>query len=242
MKFAKLKNRGHVSVTGEDAETFLQNIISNDIKKLERTSEQNCLHACLLTAQGKYLHDFYVSKIEGGFVLECEGFDRTEDLAKRLNLYKLRAKISITTTDHVTIYASAPTLRTTSRPTGNEISFEEWDIERIKNAQPDGSRDAEIGTSTLAELNLDECAVSYTKGCYIGQELVARMHNRNLGKKHLVAARFKSLPPAWDVEIEGIGFMRSSCKNYGLILVNRETETKLKEAQTDDSEIYLLGL
>ncbi len=238
MDFVTHPHRGLVSVIGEEAQNFLQNIISNDITALDSSP---MLYACLLTAQGKFLHDFYVTRTDNGYILECEGGERTLDLAKRLNLYKLRAKITISAQDDITIYATE-TMRSTARPQGSETPFTEWDMARITRGQPDGSRDAEIGISTLAELNLDETAVSYTKGCYVGQELVARMHNRNLGKKHLVAARFKSSPPAWGEEIENTGFMRSSCGNLGLILMNRDRETELRNTQNNDSEIYLLGL
>ncbi|MBE2192420.1 MAG: folate-binding protein YgfZ [Alphaproteobacteria bacterium] len=233
-----LHHRGLITISGADAASFLQNIVSNDIDLLKT---HPFIHACLLTPQGKFLHDFYVTKSDGKFILDCEGAERTQDLVKRLSLYKLRANITMTTEDNVTIYVTAST-RSTNKPNTQEISFTQWDKTRIENASPDGSRDAEIGISTLAELNLDETAVSYTKGCYIGQELVARMHNRNLGKKHLVAARFLTTPPSSGSEIENTGIMRSSCANVGLILMNREREAELKGQQNNDSEIYILGL
>lgn len=236
--YTEMPDRGIVTVSGPDAYAFLQNIVTNDLSHLEKIP---MLHACLLTPQGKYLHDFFITKDGGSFLLECEGGVRAQDLAKRLSLYKLRAAVEISAIDKVTIYITQEN-RSRQKPAGEKISFEEWDHNRILAAQIDGSRDAEIGASTLAELNLDESAVSYTKGCYIGQELVARMHNRNLGKKHLVAALFKSTPPSSGTEIEGYGIMRSSCRNAGLILMNRETEREIKEKQNDDSQIYLLGL
>jgi folate-binding protein YgfZ len=123
-----------------------------------------------------------------------------------------------------------------------------WDQFRIRHARPDGNRDAEIGLSTLAELNLDTTTtVSYTKGCYIGQELVAKMHNRNLGKKHLVALEFDSPQPAWgeEIKMEGLslGYMRSSCQKTGLALLTFETEDFLKQRREEnkDDPIRLLG-
>ncbi|HNQ92387.1 MAG TPA: folate-binding protein [Alphaproteobacteria bacterium] len=237
-KFVKRPHRGEIRIEGPDAFSFLQNIVSNDLNLLEISP---FIHACLLTPQGKFLHDFYVSRTAEGYTLECEGGERTRDLAKRLTLYKLRANISIEANEDITIYITASS-RSPSPPNGTEIPLNEWDTERILRGEPDGSRDAEVGVSTLAELNLDEKAVSYTKGCYVGQELVARMHNRNLGKKHLVSTRFKKNPPQSGTEIENYGLMRSKCGNLGLILMNRETEAKTKETQNDDSEIYLLGL
>lgn len=236
--FISLPDRGLVTVSGADAADLLQKLVSNDIRLLDR---HPMIRACLLTPQGKFLHDFFITRNGNEYLLYCEGGTRAHDLAKRLTIYKLRAAVEISVQDKITIYAT-DTIRSTTRPEGREITFEEWDTARILRGEPDGSRDAEIASSTLAELNLDESAVSYTKGCYIGQELVARMHNRNLGKKHLVPARFRATPPPYGSELENTGIMRSSCDKVGLILMNRERETELKEQQNDDSEIYLLGL
>lgn len=234
-------SRGFISVTGPDAHHFLQNIISNDLDKLEpRTS----LHACLLSPQGKFLHDFYVTECDEGYLLDSEGDERASDLHRRLSLYKLRANVTITLAQHHPSYIWSDGTRHPAPPeNGTETDRATWDIARIRRAIPDGSRDAEIGFSTLAELNLDKGPVSYTKGCYVGQELVARMHNRNLGKKHLVPAEFRGgNPPERGFDIESYGQMRSSCGNVGLILMNNDTERERRENQSDDSPIYLLGL
>lgn len=218
---------GCVRIVGPDAFIFLQNIVTNDLAVLDSTS---AVHACLLTPQGKYLHDFIISREEdgGAYLLNCEAGDRADDLAKRLSLYKLRANVTLSVSS--------------ISPSPCASSFEEWDTDRIRKALPDGSRDAEIGVSTLAELNLDTLAVSYTKGCYIGQELVARMHNRNLGKKHLVPVEFFDPPPPHGTDIENFGQMRSSCGQIGLILMNRETETNLQQGHIENAPFRLLGL
>lgn len=214
-------DRGSVTVSGADAFKFLQNIVSNDLALL---ATQPQIQACLLTPQGKYLHDFYITRRNDDYVLDCEAGERATDLSRRLSLYKLRAQVVITATEHTTIYCDITSgLRIAVKPEGTEVPFSAWDEQRIKSGKPDGSRDAEIGISTLAELNLDIDAVSYTKGCYIGQELVARMHNRNLGKKSLVPVQFYESPPDFGVNIiiagETIGEMRSNCGKIGLILM-----------------------
>jgi folate-binding protein YgfZ len=211
---------------GEDAFTFLQNIISNDLSLLLQPTD--LIHACLLTAQGKYLHDFYVRRDADHFILNCEAGARGDDLLKRLTLYKLRADVSFHL-EHI-------------EPPADAIPFEQWDETRIRLGQPDGLRDAELGVSTLAELNLDQVAVSYTKGCYVGQELVARMHNRNLGKKHLVPVEFDTAPPPHGTEIENFGQMRSSCGNLALIMMPRVIEDNLKLGTLQNAPFRLLGL
>lgn len=222
-----LNYTGRVTVTGTDSLSFLQNILSNDLGLLETTPH---IQACLLTPQGKYLHDVYIQKTEHGYILHCEGGERAEDLARRLSLYKLRADIHITCLPQ-------------TAPPPLALNFDDWDIGRIRHAHPNGSRDAEIGVSTLAELNLDQVAVSYTKGCYIGQELVARMHNRNLGKKHLVAVEFFDTPPPSGTDLGMWGMMRSSCARSGLILMPRDTEDLLRKGTNNhDAPFRLLGL
>jgi tRNA-modifying protein YgfZ len=90
-KIAVLADRGVVGVTGADAVKLLQGIITNDMDLL---SAQPAIHTALLTPQGKILFDFFVVKAPDGFWLEAAA-DKTADLAKRLTLYRLRAKVDI---------------------------------------------------------------------------------------------------------------------------------------------------
>lgn len=220
---------GLLYVTGKDAFSFLQNIITNDLNLLDT---QDIIHSCLLTPQGKYLHDFYIRRVENGYAFACEGGARTEDLAQRLTTYKLRADVTI----------KPWTLQGDGWMKEDDEEYKTWDKDRIAKSLPDGSRDAEIGGSTLAELNLDISTVSYTKGCYVGQELVARMHNRNLGKKHLVGVEFTGAVPPFNTDLGEFGVLRSSCEQYGLILMPRETEDSLKQGNIKNAPFRLLGL
>ena len=79
-----LEDRGLLYINGEDANNFLQNIISNDINKVSK--KISCFSA-LLTPQGKYFYDFIISKHNTGYFLDCEK-ENIEDLYKQLNLYK----------------------------------------------------------------------------------------------------------------------------------------------------------
>jgi len=86
-----LEDRGILFVQGKDAKEFLQNIITNDINKVNET---NSCFASLLTPQGKYLFDFLIIKHKNGYFLDCEKL-QIENLFNQLNLYKLRSKIEI---------------------------------------------------------------------------------------------------------------------------------------------------
>jgi tRNA-modifying protein YgfZ len=91
VKVALLSERGVVRVAGEDAAKLLQGVISNDILLL---AKQPAIHAALLSPQGKILFDFFVVKAADGYLLET-GQDQAASLAKRLALYRLRAKAEI---------------------------------------------------------------------------------------------------------------------------------------------------
>mgnify|MGYP001373735562 FL=1 len=86
-----LENRGLISITGEDAKEFLQNIITNDINKV---SESSSIFSALLSPQGKYLFDFFVIKNDRGYLLDCDG-NSVKSLIDNLSKYKIRSKIEI---------------------------------------------------------------------------------------------------------------------------------------------------
>ena len=254
--YVPLPNRGLLHVEGDDRVDFLQGLISQDVTKLE---EAKILYGCLLTPQGKFLHDFFLHWGDGFILLDCEGGARAQDLYERLNKYRLRSKVQISVEPYQPVYAVFDSDIGLPDPRhfkmGNRIfekpqdmeaeSFEEWDMQRIILGIPDGSRDMEVERSTLLECGVDKVhGIDFDKGCYMGQELTARMHYRNLGKKHLRPIKFeKGAPPApfSDLEIDGkiIGNMRSACRDVGLAVIKDEYLESLKN---DTNSIRLLGL
>ena len=86
-----LEERGILYISGEDTDTFLQNLISNDIKKV---NDSNSCFASLLTPQGKYLFEFIITKHKKGYFLECEK-KIIDALFLKLNSYKFRSKIEL---------------------------------------------------------------------------------------------------------------------------------------------------
>jgi folate-binding protein YgfZ len=89
--FALLDDRGILAVGGPDRRAFLQGLISNDVDKISPTQAR---HAALLTAQGKYLHDFMMIELAETILLDAEAA-RLADLKRRLSIYRLRAKATI---------------------------------------------------------------------------------------------------------------------------------------------------
>src|SRR5271170_1879446 len=89
--FVLLEDRGILAVSGPDRRPFLQGLVSNDVDKVGPTAAR---YAALLTAQGKYLHDFVMVEAGESIWLDTEAA-RLGDLKRRLSIYRLRAKASL---------------------------------------------------------------------------------------------------------------------------------------------------
>jgi folate-binding protein YgfZ len=259
--FVSLPGRGQVRIAGTDRREFLQNLATNDLRLLDR---QPGLYSCFLTPQGKFMHDFFVRQEGEALVLDCEGGKRAEDLMKKMKPFKLRSKVALSVEPDIAVYAVLPPLPTLSPARGGEGKgegedcpdprhvdlgfrvyskpenleerpFKEWDVRRIRLGIPDGSRDMAVDRDTVLECNIDKFSgASFEKGCYVGQEITARMHLRGLVKKHLVPVEVKGPAPApfTDISINGqlAGQMRSSCGNVGLALLRDENIGLLQDA------------
>ncbi len=230
--YITLPNRGQIHIEGEDRHGFLDSLISNSVKIIP---EGHCVYAFLLTPQGKFLHDFFVHNGHGFLILDCEGGTRAHDLYERLLKYRLRSKVQVSAQESVPVYAifgadlGVPDprhidmgRRSFEKPLGmEEMPFSVWDMKRISLCIPDGNRDFEIERSTLDEGRIDTLnGIDWNKGCYIGQELTARMKYRGLGKKHLYTVSItdgKNYAPFTD--LPNGGQMRSTCGDIGIALL-----------------------
>jgi hypothetical protein len=231
--FTKLPDRAFISVSGEARIDFLEGLITNSISNIQ---DNQLIYSCLLNAQGKFLFDFFIRAESDTLILECEGGERAISLLQKLKLYKLRSKVTLEMQDNVDVYAvwggnnsykdprhTDMGYRSYTKPNGEEKPFEAWDTHRIKLGVPDGSRDLTVEKSTLLDFNIDKLnGIDFKKGCYVGQEVTARMHYRGLAKKHLQIIEWDTLPNLGeDIIIDGkmIGEMRSSQGNIGLALI-----------------------
>jgi folate-binding protein YgfZ len=228
--YVELKNRGLVHIEGEDHFSFLQGLVSNTVEDRGALT-----YACLLTPQGKFLHDFFIHYGEGFLLLDCEGGARARDLYERLLKFKLRAKVTLSVEETNKVYAAFGVegqqdprhkemgVRLFTKPEAEEKSFDVWDTLRISLLIPDGSRDLELEKSTLSEGRIDDLnGIDWKKGCYMGQELTARMKYRGLAKKHLYQVRIDGASPTPFSDLPNGGQMRSSCDDIGLALLKDE--------------------
>lgn len=234
--YTRLPSRGQILIRGKDgiksALEFLQGLVSNDVMPLLEDPRRTLVYACLLTPQGKFLHDFFIRADDNTVYLDCEGGERAADLYQRLSVYAMLAGAELEVQKDAGVWAvfipdqaPLPGLYKDPRhvemgwrayenpPQGEEKDFAFWDRKRIELCIPDGSRDLEIERSTPDEGRLDQLnGISYKKGCYVGQEVVARMHYRGLGKKHLQTVKL-------DEPLPEKSELRSTCGDVGLALV-----------------------
>ena len=240
-RLAVLPNRGVIEVAGEDRTGFLQGLVSNDVMQ---ASAGRAVWAAMLTPQGKWLADFFIFAGQDRLLLDCERA-QAPMLMQRLTRFRLRSKVVLRSAEEMCVYAAwdgtpmvegtlaAPDprlpeagwrlLSATSLPT---TALElDWDRHRLALGLPDGSRDLETEKSVLLEAGFDELnGVSWTKGCYMGQELTARTKYRGLVKRRLVPVMVTgSLPPPGTPvllhDTREVGTMRSGRDQMGLAVL-----------------------
>lgn len=177
---------------GEDVADFLQGLVTNDV------TGALPVYAGLLSPQGKTLFDFLVWPDGDDLLLDCEA-EFTDELVKRLSLYRLRRKIAITRDDTIGVYWQAvlgdggapdPRLADLGQrwiavvSNDDEAADDAWRAHRLSQGVPEG-RD-ELGDVLWLETNAAELGgVSFSKGCYIGQENTARMNWRQKVNRRL---------------------------------------------------------
>ena len=241
----QLSDRAVLQVSGSDARNFLQGLISNDINK---ASQEKAIFACLLSPQGKFLYDFFIIEYQDGYLIEMEKLFLPE-LAKKLQMYKLRSQVEIKPRDDLfvgytkenspdnSIIYDDPRLnelgkRVISFTKIPEIDNGEYDSARIKLGIPESSKDLTQNRSLIMEWGYDILnGIDFNKGCYVGQEVTARSKHRATLHKYVYQVSSNSLLPAKDTPIiaEGkeVGIMASSAGNIGLALLNIETANRL---------------
>lgn len=241
VEVVNLSNRALVHITGEEAEKFLQAVITTDLDKL---GPDNLKPGALLAPQGKILFDFLVSRIDGGLRFDLP-VSIAADFIKRITLYRLRAKAEITQLPESLVSVS---WQTQSHPSQNDSIKRdsrfptELNVHRIY-GPADGTTDESAWTKLRAEygiaegetdfayndvfphdVNFDQTGgVSFPKGCFIGQEVVSRMQHRGTARRRvLVAHSDGNLPPmGTPITVDGreIGTTGSSDDTIGIALV-----------------------
>jgi len=190
-----LSDRRLIRIAGEDVRGFLQGLVTQDVAGLTPDAPR---WAALLTPQGKALFDFLLWA-EGEAVLIDAEASQAEALAKRLAMYRLRRAITITPVEGLAVHWSRnaegrphdPRLPELGHrwlaPAGETASG--WTAHRLSLGVTEGVGELGSGETLWLECNARELnGVSFTKGCYVGQENTARMHHRSKVNRRLVVA------------------------------------------------------
>ena len=247
---ALLADRGIVEVAGRDAADFLQSLLTND---LDQALPGRALFAGLLTPQGKIIFDFLIyAPAPDLFWLDCPA-ECAADIAKRLTLYKLRSKVAVADRSaEMMVGAALPSIAAAATkalaafpdpryPELPQRAFLEaadctrdgdaeasaiaaYHRQRIALCVPEGSRDYAYGDAFPHEVCYDLLGgVDFEKGCYVGQEVVSRMHHRGTAKTRIAGVRGTPPLPAMGTEISGgeypVGQLGSSAGELGIALV-----------------------
>jgi tRNA-modifying protein YgfZ len=202
MPATRLADRAIVRVAPEDdresAKAFLQGLVTNDV--ISEGTGSLPIYAGLLTAQGKALFDFLAwPGPDGAMLLDCERA-LADELAKRLSLYRLRRRIAIAVDRSLSVHWSRERVESASPDPrlaslgwrwiadvrDDEPSADDaWLAHRLALGVPEGR--AELGDVLWLETNAAELnGVSFTKGCYVGQENTARMNWRQKINRRLI--------------------------------------------------------
>lgn len=189
-------------ISGTDAESFLQGLITNDIARLD----QGLVYAAILTPQGKYLADFFLLRRDGGIVMDVAA-ELAPGLIQRLNMYKLRADVSITPADLSVFRGTGPApegaLPDPRHPDlgwrlyGTEAGDDGSDFEAIRVAHCIPETGIELTPDTfILEAGFERLnGVDFRKGCYVGQEVTARMKHKTELRKGFRTVRITGAAP-----------------------------------------------
>ena len=198
-------------VTGADRFRFLQGLVSNDVLPLERGP--GLCWAALLTPQGKYLADFLLVRPEGSEDLLIDIADcLAAETLKRLTMYRLRADVQIVTVEMVVTRGLGPApsgamadprhealgWRAYGLPGGapGDAPAIDWDAIRVAHCIPESGIELQPNETYLLEAGFERLhGVDFRKGCYVGQEVTARMKHTTELRKGLVVLAITGAAP-----------------------------------------------
>jgi folate-binding protein YgfZ len=196
--------RSIFSVTGADRLTFLQGLLSGDVLGL---TQDGIVYAALLTPQGKYLADMFVIAQGGALYLDMDASIAAATV-QRLNMYRLRADVQIAPVDiAVTRGVVNPPDGAFADPRHSALGWRfygaaqpetavDWDALRVAHRIPQTGIELIPNETYILEAGFDRLnGVSFRKGCYVGQEVTARMRHKTELKKGLVRVSIEGGAP-----------------------------------------------
>lgn len=248
MRGEEAANRKVFRITGPDRVKFLQGMITNDVNHLE----DGLLYAALLSPQGKYLADFFLARDGDGdgdaILLDCAA-EQAAALAQRLTLYKLRADVQIELTDlHVLLGLKAAPLDAMTDPRHPALGWRlysktegapptiDWDAIRVSHCVPETGIELIANDTFILEVGFERLhGVDFRKGCYVGQEVTARMkHKAELRKGLAVVSVTGSAPVGTEISADEkpVGTLFTQSNGMGLAYLRFDRATSEMTAGT----------
>ena len=257
MPVVPIPNRSLIRLSGQECAHFLHNLVTPDIEEL---AHGELVPGALLTPQGKILFDFLVSRDGDAFLFECQS-DLAADIAKRLKFYRLRAKVDIELQEQALVTASFDNdssalplqdqrfsgsqrvARAYGPALGAIASLDAYDLLRIENGVTEGGSDYAFGDMFPHDVNLDQImGVSFSKGCYVGQEVVSRMQHRGTARRRVLIAEGTSpLTSKAEITVSGraVGALGTALGNEALAIARID---KIKDANDAGEAILADGI
>lgn len=187
-----MTDRTLLQITGSDAFVFLQGLVTNDVAK----AKDGLVYAALLTPQGKYIVDFFIAARDGGYLIDV-ATSHAPALAQRLAMYRLRADVQISESAFLVSRGTGPAPDgALADPRHPDLGWRlygetaqdddtDWDALRVAHVIPETGLELTPDTYIL-EAGFERLnGVDFRKGCYVGQEIAARMKHKTELKKGL---------------------------------------------------------
>ena len=237
-KVSILNNRSIIKISGKDGLLFLNSIISSNLEKI---NNKEILQTTLLSPQGKILFDFFILKNDDYYFIECSE-NQLNDLVNKLKLYSLRLIVTFEKVDLNVIvsnyfyqdeitrkdvrFKNNNIYRHFSKPKKNleNLCFKEWyEHLRFINLCPEG--ELEIPTNKLYPFEIDiiyNNGIDFDKGCFIGQEVIARVKYKGSVKKKYISFKINSFATIDNENINDI-----NKKLVGSLIYNTEVNSDI---------------
>lgn len=197
-------DRRLIEVSGKDRESFLQGLVTNDVGKLNK----GLVYAALLTPQGKYLADFFLVPGDDRIVIDIHAAF-ADAFIRRLSMYRLRADVTIAPSPlHVTRGLATPPTGAFADPRHPALGWRyystdtgtpptvDWDAIRVAHCIPETGIELVPDTSYILESGFERLnGVDFRKGCYVGQEVTARMKHKTELRKGLATVSIDGAAP-----------------------------------------------
>ena len=205
-----MSDRTVLGISGAEARDFLQGLVTNDVAKLEH----GLVYAAMLTPQGKYRADFFLAPMGDAILLDVDSA-LAPGLKQALTMYKLRSKVEITETDRVVTrgLGDAPE-GAFADPRDPALGWRgydgqpgddsvDWDAVRVAALVPQSGVEL-TPDSFILEMGFERLnGVDFRKGCYVGQEVTARMKHKTELRKGLAKVAVEgSAPVGTDITVD----------------------------------------